>query len=167
MRLPKCSVIVIALAFLLGTLVSIAGCGGGGGGGGSSDVPGLPGDNTSEPEIKHPPVITNVKATDAAFEVSDTFTIGEKANLVVSVLDVKMDMQTLSVTEYYPRLNPTPYRGPTTFDFPAQTQMVDTYTFVEAIDITGPAGEWLIEVQIEDAAGNESDTFKHVITVEE
>lgn len=132
-------------------LISIVGSNGGGGG-----------DSSSTGEVSHDtaPIINSVELYDANWNLNYSFTIGDYANFAVYATDSDKDMECCYITQYYPLDSNTPYYGPDIMYLPSQSDVDMVYWNINPIEVTGPAGDWRIEFQIEDANGNESNIFK-------
>jgi hypothetical protein len=137
----------------LGLITIVATGGGGGGGGAPSSPPGTA------------PTITNVVIYDVYWIPSLSFDIGDYANFEVYATDPDLDMTTLFITQYHPADSNIPYYGPDTMSLPS-VSTADTYFYtIDPIEVTGPAGSWRIEFQIEDSKGNDSNVFKVYVSV--
>lgn len=122
-------------------------------GGGSSSTP--------APALGTTPIITNVlfyNATDLTTPAT-SFTIGDYVYFDVYATDPDLDMTTLYVTEYYPYDSTTIYTGPVPFSLSSQPASNTIYTNLTAIEVTGPAGSYREEFQIQDAKANDSNIF--------
>jgi len=107
------------------------------------------------------PIITDVRLYNANEPYTPTysFDIGDEGNIEVDVTDQDSDITTLWSSEYFPSDSTTPYNGPIEFPLPSQSGVDMTYSFIDPLTIEGPAGNWRMEFQIEDAQGNKSNVF--------
>ncbi len=138
-------------------LMTIVATGGGGGGG----------DGAPPPPSETAPTLTNVELFNAndPGTVTFSFDIGDTANFNVSATDPDLDMTTLYFTEYFPSDSTTPYTGPTPIAMPSQSATDMVYTLIQPTEVTGPAGNWRLDFQIEDSNGNESNVFQVYIAI--
>ena len=111
----------------------------------------------------HPGIGFIPKIKDAKmFNIKDTtssFTSGDQATFSVRAEDKDQNMKTLWVTEYSSAASETPYDGPTSFPLPKQSSETMTYYQIGSITLSGPAGQYRMDIQIEDASGNKTDVF--------
>ncbi|MBW1690828.1 MAG: hypothetical protein JRF35_01890 [Deltaproteobacteria bacterium] len=150
--IKKLRYISLVALFLLSLLGIVGSNGGGGDGGGET------GSTTSNNGTA--PTINNVELYDVDWNLKYSFTIGDDANFAVYATDSDKDMDCCYITQYYPLDSSIPYYGPDIMYLPSQSEVDMVYWNVNPIEVTGPAGNWRIEFQIEDANGNESDIFK-------
>ena len=99
-------------------------------------------------------IMVNVKDSTSSF----TFSIQAE--------DQDLNMKTLWVTEYSPADSETPYNGPNSFPLPKQSNQEMTYTQIGPITLSGPAGGYRMDLQIEDASGNKTDVFNINFTLD-
>ncbi len=145
-----CLVGVIALG-----LMTIVGSSDGGGGGGGGE------------DLGTAPKINNVVLYDANWIATASFTIGDYGNFAVYVTDPDLDMINCYITQYYPHDSTTPYHGPDLMSLPSQSDVDMIYYSIDPSGVTGPAGSWRIEFQIEDSKGNESNVFRTYASIHE
>ncbi len=141
--------------FLISMLFLFIGCGGGGDGGGGGSPP------------QTAPRINNVEIYDEFWNLDYSFIIGEYANFRVWATDPDLDMTTLLITTYYPFDAASPYRGPNPIALPSQAEPDLVYFTIDALETSGPAGNWRTEFQIEDSHGNDSNIFMLYLVIHE
>ena len=110
----------------------------------------------------------NVNDPTNPVEVS-TFGIGDHASFDIDAEDDDVNMKTLWVTEYYGAsivtTTGTPYNGPNAVALPKQTSQIMAYSNIDPITISPPKGNYIMDFQIEDATGNESEVLSITYTV--
>ena len=104
---------------------------------------------------------------DVNWIATASFTIGDYVNFEVYATDPDLDMVKLYITQYHPQDSTTPYLGPDLMSLPSQSAVDMIYYPIDPIEVTGPAGSWRIEFQIEDSKGNESNVFRIYASVHE
>lgn len=126
--------------------------------------------STTESIIKldnHTPLITNVqsgKIIKGQYVASSSLNISDKITFRVTVIDPDLDVKKLYIRCFYPRDSEQPYLKLDPFDLPAQKKKRASLYPDEPVEISGPPGNWLIEVQIEDEKNNLSNIYRlHVI----
>jgi len=73
-------------------------------------------------------------------------------------------LKKLYIRCFYPRDSEQPCLELGPFDLPAQEKKRTSLYLNEPVEISGPAGDWLIEVQVEDEKNNLSNIYRlHVI----
>ena len=107
--------------------------------------------NVNDPEN---PVLTTI------------FEIGDNVSFTVRAEDGDYDMATLWATLYNRADFETPLSGPDDVPLTKQTSQIMTYSYIFPITITGPAGEYSMDFQVEDARGNISNVYQLYYTVE-
>lgn len=142
--------------FLISMLYLLTACGSS-----SSGDGGLPTATETAPNI------TAVYLYDIIWGQGVIFTIGENFNYRIDASDPDLDMVTLIINEYFPSDSDTVYLGPIVITLAAQYTEEMNYFSTEPLEITGPAGNWRFEFQIEDAQSNESNIFRVYISVHE
>jgi hypothetical protein len=121
----------------------------------------------------HPGVGFIPKITDAIMvDVKDStspssFTSGDQVTLSVKAEDQDQNMKTLWITEYSSADSKTPYDGPTLITLPKQNSEVITYSQIGPITLSGPTGNYRLDLQIEDTRGNKTDVFIINFSLEE
>jgi hypothetical protein len=88
-----------------------------------------------------------------------TFTAGDRVAFSVEAQDEDLNMKTLWVTEYSSDDLDTPFVPPYEIALPTQSSQDMTYTDLGQIPLTGPAGTYTMNLQIEDATGNKTDVY--------
>ena len=111
------------------------------------------------PKIKDA-IMVNVK------DSTSLFTTGDQATFSVQAIDQDLNMKTLWVTEYSSADSETPYNGPNSFPLPKQSNQEMTYNQIGSITLSGPAGQYRMDIQIEDASGNKTDVFNINFTLD-
>jgi len=121
-----------------------------------------PGDGGQTPTIRN---VVLYNAEDIETPVI-SFQVGDYMYFVVTATDLDADMTTLYVTEYYPFDSDTIFNGPIAMAMSPQITMSASiqpvemrYTNLAVIEMTGAAGSYRMEFQVEDAKGNESAVF--------
>ena len=106
------------------------------------------------------PEIYNVELFNTSDPNNPTtsFTIGDYYTFKVYAKDPDLDLIHLYVTQYYPDDSNSPFYGPDTKSLSSQLQADVTYNFGPG-EITGPAGSWRIEFQLQDSRGNMSNVW--------
>jgi hypothetical protein len=84
------------------------------------------------------------------------FKSGDQAIFGVIAEDTDQNMKTLWYTDYQVD-SATPYNGPNPITLPKQTSESMTYSQLGPITLSGPAGRYRMDIQIEDASGNKTD----------
>jgi hypothetical protein len=110
------------------------------------------------PKIKEAQLV-NVK------EASTSFTYGDEATVNIQASDDNQDLQTLWVTEYYSADSTNPYNGPNPVTLPKQTSQIMAYSLVCPISLSGPPGDYMMDIQLEDASGNKSNVYNLSYTI--
>jgi len=113
------------------------------------------------------PLITNVqsgKIIKDQYVASSSLTISDKSTFRITIIDRNLDVKKLYIRCFYPRDSEQPYLELGPFDLPAQEKKRTSLYLNEPVEISGPAGDWLIEVQVEDEKNNLSNIYRlHVI----
>jgi hypothetical protein len=111
------------------------------------------------PKIKDARMI-NVK------DSASTYTAGDQVTFSVQAEDQDLNMKTLWVTEYHPTGSETPYDGPNSIILPKQSSESMTYSQLGPITLSGPTGDYKMDIQIEDASGNKTNVFSINFTLD-
>ena len=115
----------------------------------------------------HAPLITNVqsgKIIKDQYVASSSFNISDKSTFRITVIDPDLDVKKLYIRCFYPRDSDQPYLELGPFDLPAQKKKRASLYPDEPVEISGPPGDWLIEVQVGDEKNNLSNIYRlHVI----
>jgi len=130
----------------LGFMTTVATGGGGGGDGGN---------------VGNAPKINNVLLFDVNDANTSTlnFDIGDQINFHVYATDPDLDIITIHITQYHPPNSDIPCYGPDSIATPSQPSSDYVLYPITPLEITGPAGNWRTEFQLEDANGNDSNVF--------
>jgi hypothetical protein len=114
------------------------------------------------------PTINNVAFYDVNWTISSSFNIGDYAHFRVIASDADKDMEYLFITQYHPADADTPYYDPPDRIYlnPLQSETYGYFSTVDPIEITGPAGTWRFEFQIEDSNSNTSNVFPFFLTID-
>ena len=138
-------------------LFLLVGCGGGSSGG----------DPAADPYTGSSPVITGLEV----FLISDpgthrtSFVEGDIISGYLHVSDPDMDLIYAHALEYYPATAADPYGEQFDWELSEQTHADMVYLSLDAFELTGPAGTWRIDFQIEDLAGNLSNVYPYVYSI--
>lgn len=115
----------------------------------------------------HSPLITNVqsgKIIKDQYIASSSFNIRDTSKFRITVIDPDLDVKKLYIRCFYPRDSEQPYLELGPFDLPAQEKKQTSMYPDEPVEISGPPGDWLVEVQVEDKKNNLSNIYRlHVI----
>jgi len=115
----------------------------------------------------HIPFITNVqsgKIIKDRYIASSSLNISDKITFRVTIIDLDLDVKKLYIRCFYPRDSEQPYLELGPFDLPPQEKKRTSLYLNEPVEISGPSGDWLIEVQVEDEKNNLSNIYRlHVI----
>ena len=115
----------------------------------------------------HAPLITNVqsgKIIKDQYVASSSLNIRDKITFRITIVDPDLDAKKLYIYCYYPRDSEEPYLELGPFDLPAQEKKRANVHLKEPVEISGPSGDWLVEVQAEDEKNNLSNIYRlHVI----
>jgi len=115
----------------------------------------------------HAPLITNVqsgKIIKDQYVASSSLNISDKITFRITVIDQDLDVKKLYIRCFYPSDSEQPYLEPGPLDLPAQEKKQTSLYPDEPVEITGPPGDWLVEVQVEDEKNNLSNIYRlHVI----
>jgi len=113
------------------------------------------------------PIITNVqsgKIIKDQYVASSSINFSDKTTFRVTVIDEDLDVKKLHVRCFFPRDAEHPYQELGPFDLPAQEKKRSSLYPRESIEISGPPGDWRVEVQVEDEKNNLSNIYRlHVI----
>jgi len=114
-----------------------------------------------------PPIITNVQSCriiDKDYIASTSLNVGEEGIFRVTVIDKNLDIKRLYIRGYFPRESETPTAEYGPFELAPQEKRRTSFYLKKPISFEGPPGDWLFEVQIEDANDNLSNLYRfHVI----
>jgi len=115
----------------------------------------------------HTPLITNVqsgKIIKNQYIASSSLNIHNKSTFRITVIDLDLDVKKLYIRCFYPKDSEQPYLELGPFDLPAQKKKQTSLYPDEPVEISGPPGDWLVEVQVEDGKNNLSNIYRlHVI----
>ncbi len=115
----------------------------------------------------HSPFITNVqsgKIIKGQYVASSSLNINDKNTFRVTIVDPDLDVKKLYIRCFYPRDSDQPILELGPFDLPVQEKQRTSMHLNEPVEISGPSGNWLVEVQVEDEKNNLSNIYRlHVI----
>ena len=150
MNLTRCLVVVFGIICLVAS----------GGGGGGGDDP-APIDNGTTPVIDN---IVLAKNTASGYVETNSFIIGDMANVAIYCHDPDFDMRYLHLSKYE---NDVIVFGPEVLELPSQGTTVDKIYYLLEDERVDFAGNFKYEVQIEDAKENITEPFVFFIVVTE
>jgi len=113
------------------------------------------------------PFITNVqsgKIIKGQYVASSSLSISDKTTFRVTIIDPDLDIKKLYIRCFYPRDSEQPYLELGPFDLSAQEKKRTNVHLSKPVEISGPSGDWLVEIQVEDEKNNLSNIYRlHVI----
>jgi len=115
----------------------------------------------------HEPLITNVqsgKIINDRYVASSSLNVSNKITFRITIIDPDLDVKKLYIRCFYPSYSEQPNLELGPFDLPAQKTIQTNIHLKEPVEISGPSGDWRIEVQVEDEKNNLSNIYRlHVI----
>jgi len=113
------------------------------------------------------PIITNVqsgKIIKDQYIASSSLNFSDKTTFRITVIDEDLDAKKLYIRCYYPRDSEQAYHELGPFELPVQEKKRFSHYLQQPVKISGPPGDWRIEVQVEDEKNNLSNIYRlHVI----
>lgn len=105
------------------------------------------------------------KIVDGGYMATTSFHVGDQANIRILAADKDLDIQKVYVRGYYPKNAETPHLIYHTDGLGAQSDGRMSFLLKEPFHISGPPGEWRIDIQIEDEERNLSNLYKTYLIV--
>jgi hypothetical protein len=121
------------------------------------------------PSKGHPGIGFFPKITEAVMvnvNTTGTFKFGDQVTFSVQAEDEDLNMKTLWVTVYTSADSENPFDGPYEIALPKQTSDTMTYSDLGPITLSEPVGNYTMNLQIEDARGNETSVFTISFNIE-
>jgi hypothetical protein len=96
---------------------------------------------------------------------TSSFYIGDQANIRILAVDKDMDIHKVYIRGYYPKNAETPHLKYCSYGLESQLKDRVSFFLKEPFNISGPPGEWRIDIQVEDEERNLSNLYKIFLIV--
>lgn len=125
-------------------------------------------ENIFSDETGTPPSILYVqsgKLISNRYLATTSFRVGDQANFKITIMDPDLDVQTLYIRGYYPKDALEPFARYTPTELFPQKGERQSFFLEDPFTMPAPSGEWRVELQVEDTAGNRSNVYKLFVII--